>query len=323
MNLKSKNNQELIVDIKDLVQKEKHYTHLVLNYLLEIETRRLFLEKGYPSLFAFCTEFLKYSEPESQIRIQAMRLLKTLPQVEEKIKSGEISLTVAAQVQSSIRKEDKRRQEDGLKPLSFFEKNSLVKKVEKASVRESQKILAQEFPESFVQVPDRIKPISDNKAKIEFVASQELVQKLEKLKNLTAHKNFEGSMERLIELIADMALQKLDRNAPQRGAHEVKEEPIQKQSGSKPGVRTSSRYIPAPVRRMVYKRDGGRCQYRDPVTGKVCGSSYGLEVDHIVPWANNGSHDPSNLRLLCSGHNKLEAIKKLGAEKMEKYLVCF
>lgn len=51
----------------------------------------------------------------------------------------------------------------------------------------------------------------------------------------------------------------------------------------------------AVIRRAVLRRDGFRCVQ--------CGwgepGGIGLEVDHIVPQARGGGHDPSNLRTLC------------------------
>ena len=65
-----------------------------------------------------------------------------------------------------------------------------------------------------------------------------------------------------------------------------------------------SRYIPAPVRREVWRRDGGCCSYVDPHSGRRCGSRFLLELDHIVPFALGGSAEPGNLRLYCSAHNR-------------------
>ena len=65
-----------------------------------------------------------------------------------------------------------------------------------------------------------------------------------------------------------------------------------------------SRYIPAPVRREVWRRDGGCCSYFDPHTGRRCGSRFLLELDHIVPIALGGSAEPGNLRLHCSAHHR-------------------
>ncbi len=65
-----------------------------------------------------------------------------------------------------------------------------------------------------------------------------------------------------------------------------------------------SRYIPAPVKREVWRRDGGRCSYVDPHSGRRCGSCFLLELDHIVPFALGGSAEPRNLRLHCSAHHR-------------------
>ena len=65
-----------------------------------------------------------------------------------------------------------------------------------------------------------------------------------------------------------------------------------------------SRYIPAPVRREVWRRDGGRCSYVDPHSGRRCGSRFLLELDHIVPYALGGGAEPGNLRLRCRAHHR-------------------
>ena len=65
-----------------------------------------------------------------------------------------------------------------------------------------------------------------------------------------------------------------------------------------------SRYIPAPVRREVWRRDGGCCSYVDPHSGRRCGSRFLLELDHVVPFALGGSAEPGNLRLHCAAHHR-------------------
>ena len=59
----------------------------------------------------------------------------------------------------------------------------------------------------------------------------------------------------------------------------------------------SGRAISAGVRRQVWQRDGGRCSYVDPQTGRRCNSTHLIEIDHIVPHALGGGADPGNLRL--------------------------
>ncbi len=70
-----------------------------------------------------------------------------------------------------------------------------------------------------------------------------------------------------------------------------------------PGSR--SRYIPAAVRREVWRRDQGCCSYVDRHSGRRCGSRYRLEIDHIVPFALGGATELLNLRLRCKAHHRL------------------
>ena len=66
----------------------------------------------------------------------------------------------------------------------------------------------------------------------------------------------------------------------------------------------SGRAISAGVRRQVWQRDGGRCSYVGPQTGRRCNSTHLIEIDHIVPHALGGGADPGNLRLLCRAHHR-------------------
>ena len=65
------------------------------------------------------------------------------------------------------------------------------------------------------------------------------------------------------------------------------------------------RHIPAAVRRHIWQRDGGRCCYRDPLTGRRCTSSHLLQIDHLLPVAEGGGPEPSNLELLCFAHHRM------------------
>ena len=65
------------------------------------------------------------------------------------------------------------------------------------------------------------------------------------------------------------------------------------------------RHIPAAVRRHIWQRDGGRCCYRDPLTGRRCTSSHLLQIDHLLPVAQGGGPEPSNLVLRCFAHHRM------------------
>ncbi len=54
--------------------------------------------------------------------------------------------------------------------------------------------------------------------------------------------------------------------------------------------------IPQQVKIVVWQRDQGRCV--------ECGSSSGMEYDHIIPLCMGGSNTARNLQLLCSTCNR-------------------
>ncbi len=56
--------------------------------------------------------------------------------------------------------------------------------------------------------------------------------------------------------------------------------------------------IPRRVRRVVERRDRGRC------TVPGCRASRHLEMHHVTPRARGGLHVPSCLTLLCDGHHR-------------------
>lgn len=86
-------------------------------------------------------------------------------------------------------------------------------------------------------------------------------------------------------------------------------------SVAKDGV---TRHIPAAVRDRVFTRDRGRCAYVG-ATGERCGSTHHLEIDHVIPFARGGSSSAGNLRLLCERHNRLEAERWFGTDRMNRF----
>lgn len=77
-------------------------------------------------------------------------------------------------------------------------------------------------------------------------------------------------------------------------------------------------HIPAQVKREVWKRDGGKCQW--PVSsGGVCGATRHLELDHIHPKSTGGASTADNVRVLCKLHNDLAARLALGDDLMDRY----
>jgi hypothetical protein len=99
-----------------------------------------------------------------------------------------------------------------------------------------------------------------------------------------------------------------------------------KSSGAKSQPSTASnphksRYIPAQLKRHIWAKFEGQCGFVSPTTGQRCASKKNLEFEHIRPFAKGGSHDESNLMLLCRAHNQYQAIQHFGRSQMDKWLV--
>src|SRR3954466_4643944 len=107
MNLKHLTDETLHAEIHRIHCRQQSLLTELLHHLRENERRRLFSSYRYPSLFAYVIGELKYSEDEASRRISAMRLLRDLPEIEEKVSSGQLSMTNMILALSLFSKEKK------------------------------------------------------------------------------------------------------------------------------------------------------------------------------------------------------------------------
>ena len=74
-------------------------------------------------------------------------------------------------------------------------------------------------------------------------------------------------------------------------------------------------YIPVKLRRLVYRRAGGRCEYYlSPVSHAV--SSFAIE--HILPLEKGGATTADNLALSCQGCNSYKYTKTEALDPLKK-----
>jgi hypothetical protein len=84
-----------------------------------------------------------------------------------------------------------------------------------------------------------------------------------------------------------------------------------------PSASPPASYISHEARRAVLERDGLGCCWVD-ATGRRCGSSAWLELDHHHPSGKGGGSEPENLRLLCRAHNRFAAERAYGRAHVER-----
>jgi 5-methylcytosine-specific restriction endonuclease McrA len=303
---KDLSNETLLRNTHTLVAEERKLTTEVLWYLHEIQVRRLYAEKGYSSLFEFAVKELAYSPAAAGRRIAAMRLLADIPEIEPALQKGDVTLSTLSTVQSFIQRKDS--------AVSRQEKKELVLALQGKSRRECEKVLIKLDPVAALP-KDRERVVSPTQTEIRFVADDELMEKFQKIKELDGHVLSNPSYLEFFHRVADIALQKLDRASNNSNSLKVggPTPPAELKASANP------RYIPAALKREVWRRDRSQCTYQSS-DGRKCASRFALEIDHVEPLAMGGKTEISNLRLLCRAHNQQQAVFKLGPQQMNFFL---
>ena len=341
MNLCHLKDMELLTETKRLVENERHLLTQVLHHLCEVERRKLFCDLGFSSLFDYAVKELKYSEGQAVRRIRAMRLMKELPEVEEKIASGKLSLTHLSQAQSYFREAQK--QPAGLltytpthKPMDKTQKLNVLARLENTSTREGEKILLKMQPQAPLP-KERERVITDEHTEVRFVMNSSLKRQLEDVRALLGPKGANMNLAELVAAMANLSVETLKakkfgkkRTQEKDGncSAGVRDVPIGKTNHrhacadgvaspktppSAPAVASSTRirYIPRSVQHTVWTRDCGTCV--------KCGSQRNISYDHLKPVALSGASTTQNLQLLCFNCNRRRAIKTFGINQMECY----
>ena len=337
MHLRNLHDQQLLTETKNLVQTERQVLTKVLHHLREIDRRRLYCDLGCGSLFEYCLKELKYSEGQACRRIQAMRLIKEIPQIEESIASGEISLSNVSQAQSLFRAQAKEQPRD---PMPKARKIEILNALKNKSAREGQKELHRQHPMAVEAAAfERERPVAPEATEVRFLMSDQLKSKLDAVRALLGTKAIGMGYADLIEAMAELSSEKLaekkfgkKRAAARKG--ECQEKILRNESSlpttsrvdlakqSKPHLPTTSRvdvpkrengannvrYVSKALQHAVWQRDGGCC--------RNCQSQHNLNIDHIQPVALGGRSSLENLRLLCFACNQRFAIKAFGVEKI-------
>ena len=123
ISLKHIRNDQLLLQTKNLVQKERQINIQVLQHLQEIEKRKLYLDRGFPSLFEYAVKELGYSHSAAYRRIKSMRLCRDIPQAASRIKTGSLNLTAASQLQTFF---EKKKRKDRKEEKTFVKKNLVL-----------------------------------------------------------------------------------------------------------------------------------------------------------------------------------------------------
>jgi hypothetical protein len=332
--------------LASLLREEHHAMADFLVALAEFDRRRGWVALGYSGLFPFLHRELGLSKAASFFRKTAAELVQRFPEVVEPLRDGRLCLTTVASLAKVLTRENRAEILPRFFHRSGLEAKAVVAELVPASdpptrtlvtvtpVRVAQ-VQAPE-PEPAVEVrtceppcpegtypghasasplpapPRRLEivPLTPTETRLHMTISPAFLQKLEAARLALSHSMPGASAEDVLSAGLDLLLER----AEKRKGLVARPRPSPPEERARPGAA----HVPAAVKREVWKRDGGSCQWPTD-DGGVCGSRLRVQLDHLVMRVEGGRPVPENLRLLCDLHNRLAARQRLGDRTMDRY----
>ena len=340
--LKALSDDALLRRLSELVHDCRRVEVEVITHIAEVDARRLYAREAASSMFVYCTDVLHLSEHEAYLRIRVARAAREHPVLLDMLADGRIHLsgigTLAPHLTHTTRDEllkrathrSKRQIEELIAELQ--PRPDVPATVRKLPVRptaplpparEAQSTVLDRGPDQVRPAqlgpdrvaesvagaarPARIEPLAPQRYKVQFTASAELREKLERLQTLMRPSVPDGDLAAIIEAAVSEKLERIEAKRFGKVRKPLK-------TLAQTDTSASSRYIPAAVRRAVHGRDGGHCTFKD-AHGRRCKARHRLEFHHHDrPYGRGGDHKPDNIKLMCRMHNALLAERDYGKE---------
>jgi 5-methylcytosine-specific restriction endonuclease McrA len=333
---KSVTDDDLLQELSQLVKQGRGVDADVVARIGEVELRRLYAREACSSMFEYCRRVLLLRENEAYLRITVARAAREFPELLTMLRDGRLHLSGIARLAPHLTRQNADAILKRASGMSHREIRELVSELEpRADVaptirklprrpapvgvaplqlgapRVESDTLNSETKAPRTSRPPVVEPLAPARYQVRFTADAELREKLERLQALMRSIVPDGDLARVIDIAVT---EKLERVEARRFAKT--RTPRKDLTGT--DTTPSSRHIPAAVRRVVHRRDGGRCAYRDK-NGRRCAKCHDLEFHHRKPFARGGDHSPSNLTLMCRAHNTLLAEEDYGQDVMARF----
>ncbi len=337
--------RDLSARLAELLHRERAALAEFLVALAEFDGNRSWLELGHASLFYFLQRELGLSSGAAFYRKTAAELIQRFPEIVDPLRDGRLCMTSVVELAKVLTPENR----DDVLPRFFHLSKSGAKAVSAAlrpaeaaphravftavrpaaapapalaaaAARDTNLEPAfhldetpranpvQEPTPTVPATPPRTttEPLTADLRRFHVTVTRRFMEKLAAARAALSHSHPGASEDEILEAGLDLLL---ERHAKRKG---LVEKPRREPPPAKPD------HVPAHVKRAVWKRDGGRCQW--PVDGGgTCGSTHQVELDHVVPRGRGGPPTVENTRCLCRFHNQLAARQVYGDAWMDKF----
>jgi hypothetical protein len=348
---------QLLSRLHSLIRRGNAVEAELLAHLGEVDARRLYLGEACSSMFAYCVRVLHFAEAVAYKRIAAARAARRHPEVLEAVRRGDLHVTGVSLLAPQLTSRNGAELIEATRHKTADEIRRLLadrqpKPDVPASVRRLPTPAAPRSPMAPGPVqakaadgapmrpvpdgepehaqraglagPDPISPVppADPMADraytqplggerycVRFTADPELHQQLQELRALMRHQVPDGDIAKILARAVSVLL---DQVRKRKFGESSAPRPVG------PSKKNGARHVPASIRRIVVKRDGGRCSYVSP-GGRRCGALEFLEFHHREPWARTPAHAVEGIALHCRAHNQHQACRDFGQRHMGRF----
>ncbi|HEX9399401.1 MAG TPA: HNH endonuclease signature motif containing protein [Anaeromyxobacter sp.] len=347
--------RDLSARLAELLQRERAALAEFLVALADFDRKRLWVELGHASLFYFLHRELGLSKGAAFYRKTAAELIQRFPEVVEPLRDGRLCFTSVVELSKvltpenrsdvlprffHLSKRDAKAVSAALRPDETAPHRDVVTTLRVSGIASALELPVQAEAASDGAVtrvsgsnplaPARVhpdepprassdtepaprrgpwidaEPLTANLSRLHVTVSRRFLEKLEAARAALSHSHPGAGAEELLGAGLDLLL---ERHAKRKGL-------VEKPRREPPPARPD--HVPAHVKRAVWNRDGGRCQW--PVDGGgICGSTHQVELDHVVPRGRGGPTTIENTRCLCRFHNQLAARQVYGDAWMGRF----
>ncbi|HSN15390.1 MAG TPA: HNH endonuclease [Anaeromyxobacteraceae bacterium] len=338
--------REYAARLADLLSRERFAMAEFLLALADFDRRKLWESLGHTGLFPFLHRELGLSKAAAFYRKTAAELVQRFPEIVEPLRDGRLCMTAIGEVAKVITPENKAKVLPRFFHCSSREAKQVAAEIAPSEAPPRREVVtvirldppspertvpapepthseigaggegpaaAPPPPAAPARKPDGVEPLTAELSRLHVTVSRRFLAKLDRARDALSHSHPGASAEAILEAGLDLLLA---RDAKRKGLVAKPRAAARAHTGSPAETKNESRRIPASVKRAVWIRDQGRCQY--PLeSGEICGSTHRLQFDHVHPRALGGPPTVDNVRITCALHNDLAARIVFGEEWME------
>jgi len=227
--------------------------------LPEVERRGLWKKKGYGSIVEFGKRLAGLSEAQVRASLNIAPRLEDKPELRKLLESGEVSINKITPIMSMVTKENESELATQVRVLSLGTIKALVRDV-------------------------KLEHLVDQKSKIV----------------VTPETNEFGLNEEVAQRLRELKAKGIDINEALMNFLDQREEYVteQKEKVRTSLPETSTRYIPARVKKIIKQEHGTKCAKQGCMKPS-------REIHHAARYSLTQSHDPNFMAPLCKEHHEL------------------